>query len=140
VASSATVLGDLLFDAAAGSTLTATSRPSCSVARCTWAIDGACHGFALERGEHGFDFSPSPCSISATARRMERAAPAVLQLGELVRDIERHEVAVASTRTWPKLDVNRTQGLERLAQAPSAAARRCAAPPAARADCAQSAG
>src|SRR5437764_1171093 len=79
----------------------------------------ACYGLALERGEHGLDSSPQPFFYLGDRQVGWKGRHPVLQLGELVRDVERHEVT-PRRQHLAELDVDRTEGLERLAQALSA--------------------
>ena len=67
VASSATSLA-ISSSTRGRSTLTATSRPSCSLARCTWAIDALATGSRSNVANTASIPLPSPFSISAIAR------------------------------------------------------------------------
>jgi len=76
-------------------------------------------GLALERGEHGLDSSPQSFFYLGDRQVGWKGGHPVLQLGELVRNVERHKVT-PRRQHLAELDVNRTEGLERLAQALSA--------------------
>src|SRR5439155_3391674 len=79
----------------------------------------ACYGLAVERVEDGLDSSPLRFFYLGDRQVGWKGRHPVLQLGELVRNVERHQVT-PRRQHLAELDVDRTEGLERLAQALSA--------------------
>ena len=108
------------------STLTATGVPSGSSAKCTCATD------ALATGARSNDLKTCVDRLAVDARQRRdhlfgrERRHAVLQLGELVGDVERQQVAPRREHL-AELDEDRPQLLQGEAQAPARAARRCRA-------------
>ena len=100
-------------------TLTTTSSPVGSVARCTWPIDAAAIGGSSKREERLLDREPQllldhPPHVGERDRRH-----VVLQLAQLGDDVRRHHVG-AGREELAELDERRPELVEHLAQAPAA--------------------
>ena len=98
-------------------TFTTTSVPSSRVARCTWAIDAAATGVALEAGEGGGDLAAQLLlddPLHHVPRLGRHLVAALLELGDDLLG----EDALARREDLPELDVGGAEGLGGLADAP----------------------
>ena len=107
------------------STLTATSRPSFSVAKCTCAIEALATGSASKLAKSSSMGLPKAFSTSARGLGRRERRHAVLQLGQFVGQVQRQQVA-PRRQHLAELDEDRPQPLQRQAQAHAARLRRSA--------------
>ncbi len=108
------------------STLTATSRPSFRTAKWTWAIEALATGAASKLREDRLE-RPAEGPLDDGARdRGGKRRHAILQLGELLGEVGRQQVAPRREHL-AELDEDRPEPLQ--AQAQALAARRVEAPP-----------
>ena len=103
------------------STLTTTSRPSGSVAACTWAMDAAASGATSKLANSPATGRPSDASMRALASVAVEGRDAVLELRELVGDVGRQQVAPRRDHL-AELHEDRPEVLERAPQALAARA------------------
>ncbi len=101
------------------STLTATSRPSCSVAKCTWAIDALATGLGVEAGKELVDAPPEGLLDQRGGLGGRKRRHAVLQLGQFVGHVQRQQVA-PRRQHLAELDEDRAEPFQRQAQAHAA--------------------
>ncbi len=103
------------------STLTTTSRPSGSVAACTWAMEAAASGATSKLAKSSATGRPSEASMRAFASAPSKGGHAVLEPRELVGDVGRQQVAPRRDHL-AELHEDRSEVLERAPQALAARA------------------
>ncbi len=92
-------------------TLTATCVPSCSVARCTWAVEAAANGSGSNVAYSSSGGAPSSSMMSLAHLVAGERRDGVLQLGELGRHVDRQHGRLAR-HDLADLHVGRAELLE----------------------------